>query len=179
LPVSLGGLYLGGGFPERHLDALEANVTLRSEIARLARAGLPVYAECGGLMYLCRSIAPEHGARRAMAGVLNGHVRMGGRQAVAYVEVDVTTNTPLAAAGTQLRGHVFHNSVVERIGADARFAYRLAPGPGIRDLEDGWLAGNVLASYTHLPLAAHPELVARWLGACRRFRDRDAAPGGA
>jgi cobyrinic acid a,c-diamide synthase len=178
LPADLGGLYLGGGFPERHLDALEANVALRSEIAGLARAGMPIYAECGGLMYLCRSIAPERGARRAMAGVLDGHVRMGGRQAIAYVEVDVHADTPLAPAGTRLRGHVFHNSVVERIGEDARFAYRLAPGPGIAGLEDGWIEGNVLASYTHLPLAAHPELIRRWLGQCRHFHDRHAAAGG-
>ena len=179
LPATLGGLYLGGGFPEQHLDALEANVALRSEIAHLAAAGMPIYAECGGLMYLCRSIAPERGARRAMAGVLDGHVRMGGRQAIAYVDVDVREDTPLAPAGTRLRGHVFHNSVVERIGEGSRFAYRLAPGPGVRDLDDGWLAGNVLASYTHLPLAAYPELVARWLAGCRRFRDRQAAAGGA
>jgi cobyrinic acid a,c-diamide synthase len=178
LPPDLGGLYLGGGFPERHLDALEANVALRSEIAGLARAGMPIYAECGGLMYLCRSIAPERGVRRAMAGALDGHVRMGGRQSIAYVEVDVRADTPLAPAGTQLRGHVFHNSVVERIGEGARFAYRLTPGPGIAGLDDGWLEGNVLASYTHLPLAAYPELVTRWLMQCRHFRDRHAAAGG-
>ncbi len=178
LPPNLGGLYLGGGFPERHLDALEANVALRSEIAQLARAGMPIYAECGGLMYLCRSIAPESGARRAMVGVLDGHVRMGGRQAVAYVEVELLADTPLAPTGTRLRGHVFHNSVIERVADGARFAYRLAPGPGIRDQADGWLAGNVLASYTHLPLAAYPELIGRWLECCRTFCDHHAATRG-
>jgi cobyrinic acid a,c-diamide synthase len=82
----------------------------------------------------------------------------------------VVSDTPLAPAGTRLRGHVVHNSIVEAIGEGERFAYRLAPGPGIRDREDGWVRDNVLASYTHLPLAARPDLVGRWLDACRDFR---------
>ncbi len=175
LPENLGGLYLGGGFPERHLDALEANTILRAEIAESARSGMPIYAECGGLMYLCRSIAAARGPRRAMVGVLDGHVRMGGRQAIAYVDIDVEVDTPLVPAGSHLRGHVFHNSVVELPGEGARFAYRLDPGPGIAGVADGWLEGNVLASYVHLPLAAYPELVERWLDRCRDFRGGDAA----
>jgi cobyrinic acid a,c-diamide synthase len=172
LPRNTAGLYLGGGFPERYLELLEANVPMRTAIAAAARAGMPIYAECGGLMYLCRSIAPARGPRHAMVGILDGHVRMGTRQAIAYVEVDVRADTPLAPAGTHLRGHVFHNSVVERIGEGARFAYELDPGPGIVDRADGWLAGNVLASYTHLPLAAYPECLDRWLEAC--YIDRHA-----
>lgn len=180
LPPDLGGLYLGGGFPERFLDELEANTSLRTEIARAAGDGMPIYAECGGLMYLCRSIAAAGGPRRAMVGVLDGHVRMGGRQAVAYVEVEVRADTPLARGGSRLRGHVFHNSVVERVGDDTRFAYRLRPGPGIVDQADGWLEGeNVLASYTHLPLAAYPELIDSWLSRCRSYyRGARATAGG-
>lgn len=178
LPRGAGGLYLGGGFPERYLEALEANVPLRTAIAAAARAGMPIYAECGGLMYLCRSIAPARGPRHAMVGVFDGHVRMGSRQAIAYVEVEVRTDTLLAPAGTRLRGHVFHNSVVERVGEGARFAYHLEPGPGIVDRADGWLAGNVLASYTHLPLAAYPECLSRWLEACYVHRPARLAASG-
>jgi cobyrinic acid a,c-diamide synthase len=173
LPRDLGGLYLGGGFPERYLDVLEANMPLRTEIAAAAGAGMPIYAECGGLMYLCRSIAAADGPRRAMVGVLDGHVRMGGRQAIAYVEVEVRADTPLAPAGSRIRGHVFHNSLVERIGEGSQFAYQLTPGPGITGESDGWLSGlsgNVLAGYTHLPLAAYPEFIERWLSCCRAYR---------
>jgi cobyrinic acid a,c-diamide synthase len=110
-----------------------------------------------------------------MVGILDGHVRMGARQAIAYVDVEVQDDTPLAAAGARLRGHVFHNSAVERVGEGARFAYQLDPGPGIVDRADGWLAGNVLASYTHLPLAAYPEHIDHWLAAC--YSHRPARPG--
>jgi cobyrinic acid a,c-diamide synthase len=103
---------------------------------------------------------------------------MGSRQAIAYVEVEVRTDTLLAPAGTRLRGHVFHNSVVERVGEGARFAYHLEPGPGIVDRADGWLAGNVLASYTHLPLAAYPECLSRWLEACYVHRPARLAASG-
>jgi cobyrinic acid a,c-diamide synthase len=169
LPPDLGGLYLGGGFPERHMDALEANVALREAIRERAGEGMPIIAECGGLMYLCGSITLG-GPRRAMVGLFDGHVRMGARQAVAYVDIEVEEETALAPKGARLRGHVFHNSVIERIGDGARFAYRLDPGPGIVEQRDGWVHRNVVASYAHLPLAAHPELVERWLEACRQYR---------
>jgi cobyrinic acid a,c-diamide synthase len=169
LPPDLGGLYLGGGFPERHLDALEANIPLRDEIRARAEDGMPILAECGGLMYLCRSISIG-GFRKAMVGVFDGHARMGARQAVAYVDVAVERDTPLAPKGSRLRGHVFHNSVIDGIDDDAEFAYALSPGPGIADRQDGWIYRNVVASYTHLPLAAYPELIDRWLEICRTYR---------
>jgi len=170
LPDRIGGLYLGGGFPEEHLDALEANVPLRDAIRAGSEQGMPIYAECGGLMYLCRSIA-KGDQRRSMVGVFDGHVRMGARQALAYVDVEVTRDTPLLPAGRRVRGHVFHNSVIElQENAATDFAYHLEPGPGIAGKSDGWRYKNVLASYTHLPLATHPELVERWLDACRAYR---------
>ncbi len=171
LPADLAGLYLGGGFPEEHLDALESNVPLRDMIRARSNDGMPIYAECGGLMYLCRSIRAADGQPRAMCGVLPGAVRMGARQAVAYVDVEVVRNTPLLPSGARLRGHVFHNSVVDvDEGAAGDFAYALEPGPGIVGRKDGWVYKNVLASYSHLPLAAHPRWVSGWLDSCRAYR---------
>ncbi len=176
LPKSLSGLYLGGGWPARHLDALEANLPLRQEIARKASAGLPIYGEGGGLYVLCRSLAaeagPKGGSRRAMIGVFDAHARMSDRPAIAYADVEVLTDTPLAKAGTRLRGQVLRQATIEPLAAGDQLAYRLDPGPGIRGREDGLLAHEVLGSVSHLALAAYPELVERWLAHCAQYRER-------
>jgi cobyrinic acid a,c-diamide synthase len=175
LPRQVAGLYLGGGWPARHLDALEANLPLRQEIARKAGAGLPIYGEGGGLLVLCRSLAAEGGARggprRAMIGVFDAHARMSDRPAIAYADVEVLADTPLAPAGTRLRGQVLRQAVIEP-GGSAQLAYRLDPGPGIRGREDGFLVHEALGSVAHLALAAYPELVDRWLTRCAAYRAR-------
>jgi cobyrinic acid a,c-diamide synthase len=176
LPRNVAGLYLGGGWPERHLDALEANLPLRQEIGRKAGAGLPIYGEGGGLLILCRSLAtaggPRGGPRRGMVGVFDAHARMSQRPAIAYTDVEVLAETPLAPAGTRLRGQVLRQAEIEPIAPSVQLAYRLDPGPGIRGREDGFAAHEVLASVTHLALAAYPELVERWLGRCADYRER-------
>ena len=106
LPAGIRGIYLGGGYPELHAGRLEANAGLRREIRLAAQAGLPVYAECGGLMYLAESI---DGA--AMAGVFPAAARLlPRRRALGYREVTLTADCPLGPAGTVARGHEFHYS---------------------------------------------------------------------
>lgn len=144
------GLYLGGGFPEFFLDELEANRALRGEIRAAAAAGLPIWAECGGLMYLARSI--RWGERRAaMAGALPCDVEMSERPAGhGYVLLEETGAGPWPQAGRRLRGHEFHHSRLVDLAADATFAFRTLRGSGAVPGSDGLLWKNCLAAYTHL-----------------------------
>jgi len=146
-------LFIGGGFPESFAAQLEANVALRTEIRDAVEAGLPVYAECGGLMYLARSLIVDGRAHR-MVGAVPGdavmHTRPVGR---GYVELEPTGAAPWSAGVTssgRLRGHEFHHSSLENLEPGTRFAYRVARGHGIDGRHDGLLRNNLLASYCHL-----------------------------
>ncbi len=170
-------LYIGGGFPEMFMDELAANVSLRRAVRAAAEAGLPIYAECGGLMYLCRRIL--WGERSAeMAGVLPFDVEMTGRpQGHGYVEAVVDAANPFFPVGTVLRGHEFHNSrliphvpgtcEVPGTSAGMPTAYRLARGNGIGGGRDGLVYRNVLASYTHLHAAGAPAWAEALVNAAR------------
>ena len=164
------GLIIGGGFPEMFMAELAANVSLRQSVKAAAEAGLPIYAECGGLMYLARRI--RWGEQSAeMAGVLPCDVEMTGRpQGHGYVEAVVDAANPFFPVGTVLRGHEFHNSrLIPHVpGASqvpgtpdgVRTAYRLARGNGIGGGRDALVYRNVLASYTHLHAAGAPDWAA-------------------
>ena len=164
------GLIIGGGFPEMFMAELAANVSLRQSVKAAAEAGLPIYAECGGLMYLARRI--RWGEQSAeMAGVLPCDVEMSGRpQGHGYVEAVVDAANPFFPVGTVLRGHEFHNSrLIPHVpGAcevpgtpdGVRTAYRLARGNGIGGGRDALVYRNVLASYTHLHAAGAPDWAA-------------------
>jgi len=164
------GLIIGGGFPEMFMAELAANVSLRQSVKAAAEAGLPIYAECGGLMYLARRI--RWGEQSAeMAGVLPCDVEMTGRpQGHGYVEAVVDADNPFFPVGTVLRGHEFHNSrLIPHVpGAcevpgtpdGVRTAYRLARGNGIGGGRDALVYRNVLASYTHLHAAGAPDWAA-------------------
>ncbi len=144
------GYYLGGGYPELHLDAMEANDALRSSLLRRMKEGTPVYAECGGLMYLCRKVKGQDGRAREMAGVFDAEVEMTPKlQALGYVEAECVADSVLSPAGGRVRGHVFHYSRVASPGGE-RFAYRLSKPKGIVGPWDGMVKGSALASYLHL-----------------------------
>lgn len=139
-------LYLGGGYPELHATALSRAPCIR-EIADAALRGLPVYAECGGLVYLCESLIGE--SEFKMAGVLPGTARMNQRfQALGYVEAQSTGVSPLLPKELTYRGHEFHYSSVE-CAPDARFALRLSRGMGLGDSRDGLCEHQVIGTYTH------------------------------
>ena len=148
------GLFIGGGFPESHMDALAANRDLRGALRRSIESGLPAYAECGGLMYLARSIE-WNGRRAEMAGVISAdivmHARPVGR---GYVHLRPTGHAPWAASvghgGQPIRAHEFHYSSVENLPANTCFSYEVERGHGIDGRHDGIVQGNLLASYAHL-----------------------------
>ncbi len=146
-------LYLGGGFPETHLEALEKTPATR-RVKAFCESGAPVLAECGGLMYLTRSLEGFDGRRGRMVGFLDAETRMVPTLTLAYTLARVERGCILSLPGRSLRGHEFHQSMIEGVPADARFAYRMVVGTGIADRRDGWVDGGVLASYMHSHLAA-------------------------
>jgi cobyrinic acid a,c-diamide synthase len=150
------GLYIGGGFPEFFLEELEANCQLLRDIADAVERGLPVYAECAGLMYLCSGIC-WRGRRYEMVGVVPAEVEISQRpQGHGYVEAEVTGENPLFPMGMTLRGHEFHHSRLS-ISGDPGFAYRLRRGHGVDGEVDGIIYKNMFAAYTHLHALGTPE----------------------
>ncbi|MFJ8809208.1 cobyrinate a,c-diamide synthase [Streptomyces sp. NPDC102490] len=158
LPEGTAGLVIGGGFPEVYAAELSANEPLRKSVAELALSGAPVAAECAGLLYLCRELdgAP-------MCGVLDASARMSERLTLGYRDAVAVSDSALAGAGTRLRGHEFHRTVVEP-GAGA------APAWGMRAPErrvEGFVERGVHASYLHTHWAAEPGVARRFVERCR------------
>ncbi len=168
------GLYVGGGFPEFFLESLEANHGLRQDIADAVEDGLPVYAECAGLMYLCRSIGWQ-GRRHEMVGVFPADVEISQHpQGHGYVVAEVTGENPLFPIGLTLRGHEFHHSKLSKLdGLD--FAFRIRRGRGIDGEVDGIVYKNVFAAYTHLHALGTPEWAEAFISlACRERKGQPA-----
>ncbi|MBI2868722.1 MAG: hydrogenobyrinic acid a,c-diamide synthase (glutamine-hydrolyzing) [Chloroflexi bacterium] len=168
------GLYIGGGFPEMFLESLEANARLRQSIARAVEDGLPVYAECAGLMFLCRSIIRQ-GKRYRMAGVIPADVELCGRQqGHGYVAAEVVADNPLFPVGRTFRGHEFHYSRLTWVSG-LKCAYHLRRGRGIGDGRDGVVYRNVLAAYTHLHALGSPDWAAALVDLARHGRRSELA----
>lgn len=151
LPEDVDGVFIGGGFPELYMRELEANVALRREIKTRIEEGLPVYAECGGLMYLARTMTHQ-GETRQMVGAIQGDVVMHGKPVGrGYVKVRATGKGrwPDEVAGKELAAHEFHYSSLENLPADLNFAYEVIRGHGIDGKHDGIVDKNMLACYTH------------------------------
>jgi cobyrinic acid a,c-diamide synthase len=162
LPAGCRGLYLGGGFPELYASELSANEPLLRDVRGAAAAGLPIYAECGGLIYLARSLTDFSGQRHGLSGVLPCDVAMAERRvALGYVRLRARHDTLLCPAGTELRGHEFHWSRLVA-GAEQADAYEVLE-PDSRS--EGFVMDNLLASYVHLHFAADPALAGRFVAA--------------
>ncbi len=160
-------LYIGGGFPEIFMDELQANASLRHEIRTAIGDGLPVYAECGGLMYLARRIT-WNGRGAEMVGALPCDVELTAKpQGHGYVTLQVASENPWFASGTELRGHEFHHSRLTNLG-EVAFAYRVVRGRGVDGARDGLIYKNVLASYTHLHAGGAPQWAERFVAVARQ-----------
>ena len=162
----VGGLYIGGGYPELHARALADNVTLRRAGRRFAEAGRPSYAECGGLMFLAKSLVDGDGIEHAMAGVLPSRVSMRPpRMTLGYAEVTLTAAGPLGVAGTTARGQEFHFSTLAPVPDDIPRVYTVVSPDG-RTRRDGYLVRRTLASYVHVHFASNPALAPAFVDAC-------------
>ncbi len=158
LPKDADALYLGGGFPETYTEALSANELLREEVRAFARSGRPVAAECGGLLYLCRSLDGHD-----MCGVIDAAARMTDRLSLGYREARASADSPLTEKDTVARGHEFHYSAVEP-HAGSSPAWELI-GRG----EEGFVTGGVHASYLHTHWAATAEIPRRFVRSAVRW----------
>jgi len=157
----LDGLYIGGGFPETSARRLADNTAFRQSVKRAAQAGLPIYAECGGLIYLGESILLD-GEEYPLAGVFP--VRFGLHrkpQAHGYTELSVTGQNPFYKAGEKIKGHEFrYSTIISWQGNAAELALQMDRGVGFMDSRDGLVYNNVLALYTHIHALSTPQ----WAG---------------
>jgi cobyrinic acid a,c-diamide synthase len=150
------GLFIGGGFPETHLAALSANQSLLANIRQALASGMPAYAECGGLMYLARSIA-WRGEKRNMVGAVPADVIVGDRpQGRGYVVLEEIGRNPWppssagqGAVTASIPAHEFHYARLENLPDDLSYAYRVVRGAGIDGRHDGVVIGNLLAGFAH------------------------------
>ncbi len=171
-------LFIGGGFPEVHMQALAANRGLRAEIRAAIDGGLPAYAECGGLMYLARSLT-WHGKTCEMVGAIPADVVMHAKpQGRGYVRLRETGANPWpvhgpAAPADEVRAHEFHYSSLKNLPPDTRFAYTVLRGTGIDGRHDGIVHKNLLANYSHLRDLAGNHWTRRFVDFVRSHRAGD------
>jgi cobyrinic acid a,c-diamide synthase len=167
LPAGADALVVGGGFPQAYAEALAANSGLRAEVRRRIAGGMPVIAECAGLLWLGTGLDG-----REQCGVLPAAARMTGSLTLGYREAVAVTATPLLAAGTRVRGHEFHRTVSEPAHGTSP-AWQLSDGS-----RQGWANDALLASYLHLHWAGLPAAASRLVAAARAARKRPAGSAG-
>lgn len=176
LPVGVDGLYIGGGFPEEYAGTLAANRMTAASIRQAVEEGLPVIAECGGFMYLCRGLVRSDGTVYEMAGVFSGNAVMQSRfAAMGYREAEGLSGNPLLPEGQKARGHEFHYSIYQP-GEEEFENPGITPAYGLTGRRgtsrEGFLYKNTVAGYTHLHFASNPCMASGWLDFCRRKRNR-------
>jgi cobyrinic acid a,c-diamide synthase len=177
LPENIDGLFIGGGFPETQMAALEANRPLHEAIRAAIEADLPCYAECGGLMYLSRSVSwgKQH---HQMVGIIPGdsvmHDKPVGR-GYALISETGAMPWPQGKAGVELHVHEFHYSSLENMPTDLTFAYTIHRGVGINRRHDGFVYRNLLANYVHLRSVGENRWIERFVQFVRNCRDERTA----
>lgn len=169
LPENIHGIIIGGGFPEILADKLEFNQAMIKSISKAATNGMPIYGECGGLMYLTRSIRRNNEGkkkRQKMVGLIEADTFMSGKLTLNYTEADCTSS--FFEDIYKIRGHEFHYSNIENISTDSKFAYNMRRGNGVDNKRDGFVVYNCLASYMHLHFANN-RLPERFIKSCLEF----------
>ena len=164
LPAATGGIYLGGGFPEMFASELSANKPMHLAMKDAVKRNVPVYAECGGLMYLGQSLSDLDGKQHAMTGIISAVSRMSSKRlTLGYREVEAVSDGPMLLQGQTLRGHEFHWSTLDPPPDPARAAYRVVNQDG---RAEGFQLGSVWASYIHVHLGSHRSLPRRFVETC-------------
>ena len=167
--LDVSGLYIGGGFPELYAHDLAKNIEMKRQVKLAADRGMPIYAECGGLMYLGKSITDFQGERHRMAGVIPVSSRIDSpRLSLGYRTVCALSDGPLLRHKETTRGHEFHWSILENNTADFN-AYRVMDRT---DRKEGFQKKGMLASYVHLHLGSLPTMAPRFVETCRRSGHR-------
>jgi cobyrinic acid a,c-diamide synthase len=170
LPDAVSGIILGGGFPEILADELAKNHYIKKSILREAERGMPIYAECGGLMYLTKTITVYHKGKREkkkMIGLIEADTSMDDKLTLNYTEAE--NSGAFYRDIKKIRGHEFHYSRIHNICKDLKFAYALRRGNGIVNKKDGLIVYNCLASYMHLHFGGDQRLARRVVDMCREY----------
>jgi cobyrinic acid a,c-diamide synthase len=174
-PDGLDGLYIGGGYPETVAEDLAANHDMRTAIRAMSDSGMPIYAECGGFMYLCRQLIDASGRAHDMAGCFPFTSRMlPRRKALGYREIELSADTIIGAPGLRARGHEFHYSELDADGIDAgvELVYKMASREGQTMAAEGYYRQQTLGSYVHLHFSSNPELPRAFVRRCRAYQQK-------
>ena len=167
LPNGVGGVYIGGGFPEIFVQELAANKDMKRSIRSAHAQGRKIYAECGGLMYLGESLTDFDGEAHPMVGLIPAKSSMSkGRLTLGYREVEALEDGALLRKGERVRGHEFHWSVAESPTSAAQASYTVRSQDG---RTEGFRAGNLTASYIHIHMGSKPEMARRFVRECGEF----------
>ena len=171
LPIDAQGVYIGGGFPEIYASELEANTGFKRALVEAAEAGMPIYAECGGLMYISQGIINFEGNKHAMVGLVPGWAVMQKKRArMGYAVAEALQDSILTRRGERLRGHLFHWSNLPE--PTERVAYRILEP---KEQLEGFVLGpesNILGSYLHLHFGSELSLAKRFIESCARWSKR-------
>ena len=174
LPDDISGIYLPGGYPEIFADSLAANVSMKAAVRSAVEAGMPVYAECGGFIYLTQGVIDEDNnpvSLHEFAGVFPVSTRMlPRRKALGYRDIETMSDSIIGPQGTVARGHEFHYSEMEEMPTDVERIYQVRKNTADLGLE-GFRYKNCLASYIHLHFGSCPGLAAAFVASCRKFEN--------
>jgi cobyrinic acid a,c-diamide synthase len=168
LPPGIAGLYLPGGYPELYAFALSKNERMRTEVLDFCNAGNPVYAECGGFLYLLKNLVEQHGIAHEMAGLFSAEARMLPHlQRLGYVEGEIQKGCPFLTEGERFRGHEFHYSDISKMPEHIARSYRVIGKKSRPVFFEGYTIYNTVASYIHMHFASNPSFAKGFVDACR------------
>ncbi|MGL5034041.1 MAG: cobyrinate a,c-diamide synthase [Microcystaceae cyanobacterium] len=167
LPENIQGLWLGGGFPEIFAQTLSENLPLREQLKTEIASGLPTYAECGGLMYLCEELVDFEGRPWSMVGILPTQTVMTKKLTLGYRQATAIAPSPLMPVQSQIWGHEFHHSHLSDPPTTPLFTLKNLLSPD--QIQEGWSRPNLHASYLHIHFGTNPQFLKRFLQTCLAF----------
>lgn len=179
LPKGLDALYLGGGYPEVFAGLLSSNTAMLEDIRQASQKGMPVYAECGGFMYLCRSITDQENNRLRMVGCFPFNARMkNSMAAMGYRQIRMARDTIIGKKDMVVRGHEFHYSEIEIESCEtADRVYLVAQRSGAASQSEGYQQYNTLGSYIHLHFGSNPDCCRQFIKSAQEYKDKSPGAG--
>ena len=173
LPADIDGLYFGGGYPEIYAQNLAENTAMRNQIKKESINGMPIYAECGGFMYLCKGLTDLKEKHFPMVGCFPFETKMFSKlKALGYREITLTADTIIGNTGQIIRGHEFHYSELVQSASDFAAVYRITDRSGMDKSPGGYFIHQTLGSYNHLHFGSNPQSAAVFIEKCLSYRQK-------
>ncbi len=178
LPENLHGIYFGGGYPEIHAEKLAQNQNLKDRVFQLGKNGMPIYGECGGFMYLCKTLTDHDGNTFPMTGIFPFDTQMLPKlRSLGYREITLDKDTSLGPCGQVIRGHEFHYSKISKTGKTfeteaIETVYSVSDRLGMTKAREGYCTGQTIGSYFHLHFGSCPDAPLQFINACRNYKNR-------